>query len=104
MPYTADADIEYRLMPHFGLYADVGNFFQGFVIHTTDVSTNRQFYQMRRAETGVRFIFDPWVDASVGVGYAFDQGFSDGFDIRDMRPIGHISNEPYIAFVLRGRF
>jgi hypothetical protein len=109
VPYTAEADVEYALIKHFGLYANAANFFQGFVVAPNsgvpagDI-TNRQFYQMRRVEAGIRFIFDPWVDASIGVGYAFDQAFSRGFDVRNLEPIGHISNEPYIALVLRGTF
>ncbi len=109
VPFTADLDVEYRLARHFGLYGDAGNFFQGFVQARNNGQpsgdiTNRQFMQMRRVEMGVRVIFDPLVDASIGVGYAFDQGFSDGFDVRDLRPVSHISDEPYLAIVLRGRF
>jgi hypothetical protein len=91
------------LAPHFGLYANTANFFQGFVTASGDI-TNRQFYQMRRVEAGFRVIDNPLFDASIGIGYAFDQEFSRGFDVRNMRPIGHISNEPYIAIVLRGTF
>ena len=109
VPYTADVDVEYRVHPHFGLYADAANFFQGFVTARSNGQpsgdvTNRQFYQMRRVEAGVRIIFDPWVDAGIGVGYAFDQGFSTGYDVTNLQPIGHISNEPYLSIVLRGTF
>ena len=109
VPYSFDVDAEYRVVPHFGFYADTGNFFQGFVTaHQASTAdgdiTDRQFYQMRRAEFGMRFIFQPLVDASIGAGYAFDQGFSRGFDIRDLQPIGHIQNEPYLAIMLRGKF
>lgn len=109
MPFSADVGIEYRLAKHFGLYANAGNFFQGFVTARSNGQpsgdvTNRQFYQMRRAEAGVRIVLDPWIDASIGLGYAFDQGFSRGFDVRDLKAIGHISDEPYLAIVLRGTF
>jgi hypothetical protein len=109
VPFTADVDVEYRLARHVGLYADAGNFFQGFVVAPSagagagDI-TNRQFYQMRRVEMGMRLIFGKLVDASVGVGYAFDQQFSRGLDVRDLRSVGQLSNEPYLAVVLRGRF
>lgn len=104
VPYTANLDVEYRVAQHVGVYGYAGNFFQGFVTAPDGDITNRQFNQQRSVEAGVRLIFAPLVDASIGVGYAFDQEFSRGFDIRDMEPIGHISNEPYIAFVLRGSF
>jgi hypothetical protein len=51
----------------------------------------------------VRFIFDPLIDASIGIGYAFDQSFSDGYDVRSLRPVAQISNEPYIAIIVHGR-
>jgi hypothetical protein len=109
VPYSASIDAEYRLAKHFGLYANAANFFQGFVVarsatNPTGDITNRQFYQMRRVETGVRFMFDPWIDASIGIGYAFDQTFSTGFDVRNLTTFSSISNEPYIALVLRGTF
>ncbi|HSV12732.1 MAG TPA: hypothetical protein VLI90_00630, partial [Tepidisphaeraceae bacterium] len=109
VPFSADVNAEYRVAKHVGVYANAANFFQGFVVarsaqNPTGDITNRQFYQMRRVETGVRLIFDPLVDASLGIGYAFDQGFSRGFDVRDLTPFSHISNEPYLALVLRGTF
>jgi len=109
VPYTADVDVEYRAWEHVGFYANAGNFCQGVVTASRDGVpegdiTNRQFYQFKRIESGVRFIFDPWVDAAVSVGYAFDQTVSTGFDVRDMQGFAQLSNQPYIAFVIRGRF
>ena len=105
VPFTADLDIEYSLAPHYGLYCDMGNFFQGFLPGTPNSNIeNRQFFQMKRAELGVRFIFNPWIDATVGGGWAFDQEYSAGFDVRNMTPLGRITNEPYMAFLIRGRF
>ena len=103
VPYSADADLEYRITRHLGLYANAANFCQGFVLASGDI-TNRQFYQMRRVEAGVRFIRQPLIDASIGVGYAFDQEFSSGYDVQNLQPIGQISNEPYLALVVRGTF
>jgi hypothetical protein len=103
VPYTAELDVEYRLSKNFGLYSDSGNFFQGFATRDGTLD-NRQFFQMRRTELGVRYIWDPWIDASLGLGYAFDQGYSRGFDVRDLQPLTHISNEPYLGIMVRGRF
>jgi hypothetical protein len=103
VPYTGSLDVEYAAWKHVGFYGNAGNFFQGFT-NARESATDRQFFQMRTVEAGMRFIFDPYIDASVGVGYAFDQSFSDGSDVRNLRPIAHISNEPYIAIMLHGRF
>ena len=102
VPYTASLDVEYIPWRHAGFYANAGNFFQGFNIAKED-SVDRQFFQSRTVEAGVRFIFDPVIDASIGIGYAFDQSFSDGFDIRSLQPVAQISNVPYIAITLHGR-
>jgi hypothetical protein len=103
VPYSCDLDAEYHVAKHFGFYSDAGNFFQGIVRSDGD-STNRQFFQMSRVEAGLRFIFDPWIDSTIGIGYAFDQTISNGFDIRDMHGVGHLSNQPYLSFIVRGKF
>ena len=65
---------------------------------------------MSRAELGVRYVnqhlvFD-WahVDASLGVGYAFEQHVSGGFDARDTDALEDLSDVPYVSLVFRGRF
>jgi len=103
VPYSADLDLEYSVARHFGFYSDAGNFFQGIVRSDGDI-TNRQFYQMSRVEAGIRVIFGRWIDSTIGIGYAFNQSISNGFDIRDIQGVGHLSNEPYVAFIVRGRF
>lgn len=103
VPYSCDVDGEYHVTKHFGFYSDAGNFFQGIVRSDGDI-TNRQFFQMSRVEAGVRFTFDPWIDSTIGIGYGFDQTISSGFDIRDMHGVSHLSNEPYLSFIVRGRF
>jgi hypothetical protein len=102
VPFTASLDVEYIPWQHVGFYSNAGNFFQGFDI-AREESTHRQFFQARTVEVGVRVIFDPLIDASIGVGYAFDQSFSNGFDVRSLRPIDQISNEPYLAIIVHGR-
>jgi hypothetical protein len=103
VPYTAGIAAEYVPWQHFGFYGSAGNTMQGIVIAKQD-SIDRQFFQMRRVELGLRLIYTPLIDAGIGIGYAFDQGFSEGYDIRSLRNIAHISNEPYISLVLHGKF
>jgi hypothetical protein len=103
VPYSWDLDGEYHVAKHFGFYSDAGNFFQGVVRSDGDI-TDRQFFQMSRVEAGIRLTFDPWIDSTIGIGYGFDQTISSGFDIRDMHGVSHLSNEPYLSFIVRGRF
>jgi hypothetical protein len=50
-------------------------------------------------------VFDwAYVDATLSVGYAFNQELSSGFDARDLDDFAQLSDEPYIGFMLRSRF
>jgi hypothetical protein len=109
-PYTADVTANYKLggdgLSVFGRYA---NFYNAFRLDG-EPQTNRLFFQMSRAEVGVRYVnphmvFDwAYFDASLSVGYAFEQHVSGGFDVRDTHALEEISDVPYAGFVIRGRF
>ena len=58
VPYTANLDMEYIPFKHVGFYGYAGNFFQGFN-NAREGVTDRQFFQMRSVEAGMRFIFAP---------------------------------------------
>ena len=103
VPYSADVDLDYRVDDHYGFFCNAGNFFHGFVRDDMDLD-HRQFFQMTRFEMGVRCNFDPYWDGTIGIGFACNQNISNGYDIRDMRPVGHLTNEPYLGFILRGGF
>jgi hypothetical protein len=110
VPYTADVTAEYKLgsggVRVFGRYA---NFYNAFRLDG-EPPTNRMFLQMSRAEVGVRFVnphlvFDwAYFDASLSVGYAFEQNVSGGFDVRDTHPLDEVSDVPYVGLVIRGQF
>jgi len=110
VPYTADVSADYKLgrdgLSVFGRYA---NFYNAFRLDG-EPQTNRMFFQMSRAEVGVRYVnphlvFDwAYVDAGLSIGYAFEQHISGGFDVRDTHTLEELSDVPYVGFVLRGRF
>jgi hypothetical protein len=109
IPYTADATVQYRLSKHWALFTQAANFFEGFRLDDQP-STHRTFFQMSRAETGIRYINEDFVfkgmyfDAALSVGYAFNQSFSTGHDVRDLDHQADLSDEPFIGIILRGRF
>jgi hypothetical protein len=108
-PYTADVMADYKLGGGVSVFGRCANFFNAFRLND-EPQTNRMFFQMSRAEIGVRYVnphlvFDwAYVDASLSVGYAFEQHVSGGFDVRDLHPLGEVSDVPYVGFALRGRF
>jgi hypothetical protein len=105
-PYTADVRVEYNLTTTFSVFAGCGNFFNAFAFDDEPV-TDRVFFQMSRAELGLRYNgkvsgFD--VDAALTFGYAFEQNFYSGYDVRDLERFSSISGEPYVGIVLVGRY
>jgi hypothetical protein len=108
MPYTGDVTLEYTIGSGWSVFGNFANFFQGFYLDGQG-REDRIFYEMRRAEMGVRYQ-NPDVykgiglDVAVTAGYAFDQRLSRGFDVRDRDVQAEISDEPYIGLVLVGTF
>jgi len=107
-PYQADVYLDQRIAGHFSVFTNFASFFDGFQLNK-HADTDRLFDQMRRVEVGVRYNNpDIWkglsLDAAVAVGYAFDQSFFSGWDVRDLDKASGISDEPYIALIIRGTF
>lgn len=106
VPYTADARVEYNVTRHVSLFGGYSNFFHAFS-QDDHPTTDRVFYEMSRAEAGVRYngtIKGFQVDAALVVGYAFEQSFYTGFDVRNLDAAGRLSDEPYIGIQLLSRF
>lgn len=108
-PYTADVTAQYRIGGGLSAVARYANFYNAFRLDDQPL-TSRMFYQMSRAEVGLRYVnphlvFEwAYFDASLSVGYAFEQNVSGGFDVRDTRPLDQVSDAPYVGLVIRGRF
>ncbi len=107
VPYTADLLLTYPLSQHVGLYGEASQFWRGFEIENRSRS-DRFFFQNSRVEGGVHLVygnfFGRFLDVAVGVGYAFNQRSSNGFDVRNVQPGRRFSDEPYVALYLRGKF
>jgi hypothetical protein len=107
VPYSGDVTLEYGLGNGFSVFGNYSNAFNGFYL--VGEERERLFYEMRRAEIGVRYQ-NPDVykgialDVAVVVGYAFDQRLTRGFDVRDLDVQSELSDEPYIGLQLVGTF
>jgi len=108
-PYTADVTLDYAISRHWHLYSSFSNFFNAFR-EDEQLLTHRLFYQMSRVEAGIRFVEPDFVlkgayfDMGLAVGYAFEQHFYDGFDIRDLHSRVDLQDVPYVGLTIRGRF
>jgi hypothetical protein len=103
VPYSANVDLEYKLTNNFSLYGQAAHFFHGFEL-AHQPQTDRLFEEMTRVEVGVRVIWGSLIDISVGGGYAMNQDFYRGWDVRRLDRIASVSDEPYLGFIVRGRF
>jgi hypothetical protein len=104
-PYTTRGQFEYHLTQHVSLFAGAANFFDGFELHDRP-GTDRLFYQLSRGEGGVRYvdtIFGMYVDVALAIGYAFDQNFDRGFDMRDLDHQASLTDAPYVGLTIIGR-
>jgi hypothetical protein len=108
VPYTGDVTLEYQLGNGVSVFGNYTNFFNGFYLDG-EGREDRLFYEMRRAEIGLRYQ-NPNIykgialDAAIVLGYAFDQELTRRFDARDRDPFSELSDEPYIGIVLIGAF
>ncbi|HEX8912891.1 MAG TPA: hypothetical protein VF796_11065 [Humisphaera sp.] len=109
VPYTGDLTLRYQLDNRWSVFGGYGSFFNAFYLDD-EPRTDRFFLQQQRVELGVRFVEpDLWgkglyVDVAVRVGYAFDQAWSRGFDVRGLDPVGRTDDTPFVGLVVRGRF
>lgn len=69
----------------------------------TNAGTTRAFYKMQRIQGGINWKTE-WFDMQLGGGYAFDQRFEAGRDLRSMANIFSLSDEPYLFFSIGGTF
>jgi hypothetical protein len=106
VPYSADAYLDYKLNENWSVFANAASFYEAFVRNRQD-NSNRFFEQMKRVEIGIHYYkHDFWhgqeLDVAGILGYAFDQDFDGGFDVRDTHHISRFSDEPYLGLILRG--
>ncbi len=103
--YILPADWKGRVSWHFtgtlSVFAEYTRAQDGFSINAVD--NRRLFYSARRAFGGIRWV-NKLVDVSAGVGYAFDQEFETGFDLRDTRTVTRVEDAPFVMVRLEGTF
>lgn len=90
-----------ELTKHVSLFVQYARGTDAFFI--ADRGSERLFYSVERVNGGIRWIAKLF-DASLGIGYAFDQSFSHGDDIRDLSGVSRVRNVPFLALKLFGSF
>jgi hypothetical protein len=108
VPYTVDAYLNYEISQHWSLFANFANLYDAFVLIKHDRS-DHLFETMRRVEGGIHFAQRDFfhgleLDVAGIAGYAFDQNFETGFDVRNATHLTNFSDQPYVGMILRGTF
>ncbi len=94
-PLTLNATVSYELCDMATLFARFQNRYRGFHIQG-DNDNDRIFFQQRRIEGGVVITPCEHGKITVAVGYAFDQSFEFGWDVRDTNTVQDVDSEPFI--------
>jgi hypothetical protein len=102
VPINLSVRISLDVAYDMSLFTEYGRTLDGFFLQ--DGGHTRLFYEMSRVSAGVRWIREPWIDLRVGVGYAFDQEFATGFDVRDLDTLVEPSDEMLVFFTVQGTF
>ncbi|HEX7008778.1 MAG TPA: DUF6268 family outer membrane beta-barrel protein, partial [Phycisphaeraceae bacterium] len=102
VPTTVDAVVEYELSRSWRLFAQFDNRLDAFVVDGQE--DRRLFFSQRRLEAGVRYQPHPQCDLVLAGGYAFDQSFERGWDIRDLDTVRDVDDSPYLRGGLELRF
>ncbi len=101
VPFNIGAKATLHLTDELSVFGEYKQGFDGFWVHDRD--NRRLFYESQRVQVGVRWAVD-WIDVSAGVGYAFDQEYSTGFDARDTDTVADPSDEILVFLRIQGTF
>ena len=96
---TLEANVGYAFTKHFSLFAQYNDELEPFHVDRTNAD-DRLFFESRQAEAGLRYSFNQKARLSASAGYAFDQEFSHGYDVRNLDPTRRISDEPFLRLRL----
>lgn len=102
VPFTFNAQAAWWFSEKQSVFLEYKRSYDAFYIDGAE--RNRLFYDSNRVAAGVRVIFGDLLDATMGLGYAFDQEFARGYDVRDTRTFVEPSDEVFLFFMLQGIF
>lgn len=101
VPSNLFANISYALTTELSIFGEYSRTLDGFF---QNKQSDRLFYDLTRVSTGVRWIKEPLIDVRAGIGYAFNQEFATGFDVRRTSTIARPSDEMLFFFTVQGSF
>ena len=101
VPVNVNANASFYLNENLSLFGEYLDTTDGFYID--DAEKQRLFYSWQRVAAGVR-ISNDWLDARLGAGWAFNQEFSTGWDLRDTDTVVEPDDGPMFFITIQGTF
>lgn len=98
LPFIADVTVDYALADSLSLYGSFNSRRPAFWLEDRD--DERLFFRQRRLEAGLRYGARDGVTLIVAGGWAFDQTFETGWDVRDTDDVRELDDRPYLRVAL----
>ena len=108
IPISFQGEIEHEVADQWLVFASLDSSLNAYKLDS-DSNDRRLMFAQRRVEAGIVWRGRqgdsfPGVEFKIAGGYAFDQEFTRGFDVRDDDTVRDISDEPYVRFGVTARF
>ncbi|WP_432799257.1 hypothetical protein [Poriferisphaera sp. WC338] len=97
-----DAKATWFVTEKFHVFGEFENVRNGF--YQEGQGHERMFYMANFIDAGVRYIVNEGIDLSGGIGWAFNQRFATGFDIRDLTTVAEPEDHMLFFLRLKGTF
>jgi len=101
-PVNISGEIAYAIDEQLSVFTAYKRTVDGFAVHGRD--NRRLFYELNRITAGIRWNNPDFMDARLGIGYAFEQDYSFGYDLRDTDTVAELSDEFMFFLTLKGTF
>lgn len=103
LPVGVRATVEYKFDDRWTGFATLNSSTVGYHLND-DVDDRRLFFEQSRLEAGGRWKVAEDVEWTVAGGWAFDQEFSRGWDVRDTTTVRELDDAPYLRAGLKVSF
>lgn len=103
LPIGGTANVEFKIDDQWSAYGSYTSTTRGFHLNGDD-DNRRLFFEQDRLETGLRYAPAEGWEWVIAGGWAFDQSFSRGFDVRDDETVRELDDAAFIRFGLNVSF
>ncbi len=104
VPSSLEVEAAYEVIDHLELFAGARREIHAYRLTDADQKDRRVFFQQSLVEAGLRWRACAQFELEISGGYAFNQEFRRGFDLRETDRIAGLSDESFVAVQTRFAF